>query len=70
MNKLVKLVHGDGFNNAMSSIFAILIGLAFGFIILLVSNPSQAISGFGIILQGGFSTGAKGIGQFFILLHP
>ena len=30
MNKLVKIVHRDGFNSAMSSIFAILIGLAFG----------------------------------------
>lgn len=70
MNKLNKLIRSEGFNSAMSSIFAILIGLAFGFIILLISNPSQAVRGFGIILQGGFSTGAKGIGQVFYFAAP
>ena len=70
MNKLNKLIHNDGVNNAMSSIFAILIGLAFGFVILLISNPSQAVMGFGIILEGGFSTGAKGIGQVLYFATP
>lgn len=60
----------NGFNNAMSSIFAILIGLLFGFIILLVTNPSEAVSGFIIILQGGFSTGAKGLGQVLYFATP
>ena len=51
MNKLNRLIRSDGFNNAMSSIFAILIGLAFGFIILLISissvlggNKSEALA--------------------------
>lgn len=70
MNKLNKVIQSDGFNNAMSSIFAILIGLAFGFVILLISNPSQAVMGFGIILEGGFSTGAKGIGQVLYFATP
>ena len=70
MNKLKKIIHSDGFNNAMSSIVAILIGLAFGFVILLISNPSQAVMGFGIILEGGFSTGAKGIGQVLYFATP
>ena len=70
MNKLNKLIHSNGFNNAMSSIFAILIGLAFGFIILLISKPSQALMGFGIILEGGFSTGAKGVGQVLYFATP
>lgn len=70
MNKLNKLIRSEGFNSAMSSIFAILIGLAFGFIVLLISNPSQAVRGFGIILEGGFSTGAKGIGQVFYFATP
>lgn len=70
MNKLNKLIRSNGFNNAMSSIFAILIGLAFGFIVLLISDPSQAVNGFWIILQGGFSTGAKGIGQVFYFATP
>lgn len=70
MNKLNKLIRSDEFNSAMSSIFAILIGLAFGFIVLLISNPSQAVRGFGIILEGGFSTGAKGIGQVLYFATP
>lgn len=70
MNKLNKLIRSDGFNSAMSSIFAILIGLAFGFIVLLISNPSQAVRGFGIILEGGFSTGAKGVGQVLYFATP
>ena len=60
----------EGFNNAYSSIFSILIGLLFGFIILLVSNPSQAVDGFVIILKGGFSTGAKGMGQVLYFATP
>lgn len=70
MNKLNKLIRSDGFNSAMSSIFAILIGLAFGFIVLLISNPAQALRGFGIILEGGFSTGAKGVGQVLYFATP
>jgi simple sugar transport system permease protein len=41
--------------NAMSSVLAVIAGLIAGFIILLISNPSQAVSGFIIILTGGFS---------------
>lgn len=54
----------------MSSIFAILIGLLFGFVILLITNPSEAVSGFIIILQGGFSTHAKGLGQVLYFATP
>ncbi len=70
MNKIKNLIKSDGFNNATSSIFAILIGLAFGFIILFISDPSKAASGFVIILKGGFSTGAKGIGQVLYFATP
>ena len=41
--------------NALSSIMAVLIGLLVGYIILLVSNPSQSFAGFITILTGGFS---------------
>ncbi|MEG0051103.1 MAG: ABC transporter permease [Terrisporobacter sp.] len=70
MNKVKKLIRSEGFNNATSSLLAILIGLAFGFVILLLSEPSKALSGFLIILQGGFSTGAKGIGQVLYFATP
>ena len=41
------------------SLIAIIVGLLFGFVILLVSNPSQAVRGIGIILAGGFNGGAQ-----------
>ncbi len=67
---LKKLLNIRGFNNATSSVVAILAGLLFGFLILLVSNPSQAADGFIIILKGGFSTGGKGMGQVMYFATP
>jgi simple sugar transport system permease protein len=70
MKKAKDVILGDGLNNAISSIFAILIGLAFGFIILIISNPGEAVQGFIIILKGGFSTGGKGMGQVLYFATP
>jgi len=70
MNKLKNTLLSDSFNNAYSSIFSILIGLLFGLIILMASNPAQAVDGFIIILKGGFSTGAKGLGQVLYFATP
>ncbi|MBK5263059.1 MAG: ABC transporter permease, partial [Peptostreptococcaceae bacterium] len=70
MKKVKDVVLGDGLNNAISSIFAILIGLAFGFVILLITNPGEAVNGFIIILKGGFSTGGKGMGQVLYFATP
>ena len=70
MNRIKKFFLGNAFNNATSSIFAILVGLLFGFIVLLVSNPSEAVDGFVIILKGGYSTGAKGMGQVLYFATP
>ena len=54
----------------MSSFTAIIAGLIVGFIILLITNPSQAVGGFLSILKGGFTGGAKGIGNMFYLATP
>lgn len=70
MKTLKNIVLGDGFNKASASVFAIIIGLLFGFIILLISNSSEAVHGFLIILKGGFSTGAKGSGQVLYFATP
>lgn len=70
MSQLKSILEKDSVSRAISSIFAILVGLLFGFIILLVSNPSQAVDGFFIILKGGFSTHAKGIGQVLYFATP
>ena len=53
-----------------SSILAVIAGLLFGLIILIISNPSQAFSGFMMILQGGFTDGIRGIGQVLYVATP
>ena len=49
------------YTGVLSSVFAILIGLLMGFVILLLCNPSQAVPGFFTILSGAFTHGAKGV---------
>lgn len=53
-----------------ASLIAILAGLFVGFIILLITNPAQAAPGFWTILKGGFTGGAKGVGNIFYLATP
>ncbi|MDO5564550.1 MAG: ABC transporter permease [Eubacteriales bacterium] len=54
----------------LSSILAIIIGLAVGFIILLICNKNQAIPGFQTIITGAITHGQKGIGQVFYYATP
>jgi len=55
MSKIRRILLSVGGMNALSSVMAIIVGLIAGFIILLVSNPTQAVRGFFTILTGGFS---------------
>ena len=68
--KLAWLLNPTTAASFMSSILAIVAGLFVGFIILLVTNPAQAFGGFSTILRGGFTGGAKGIGNIFYLATP
>ena len=43
-----------GMSSAASSLIAILVGLLAGFVILLISNPANALEGLWTILKGGF----------------
>lgn len=61
---------GEGLVSLSSSLLAILCGLLFGLIILLISNPEQALGGFLMILQGGFTDGFSGIGQMIYIATP
>lgn len=54
----------------LSSIFAIIIGLLVGLVILLICNPALAIPGFITILTGSFTHGLKGVGQIFYYATP
>ena len=60
----------EGMSSFLSSVIAIVVGLLFGFIILLISNPEQAIKGLTVILKGGFNGGAKGVGQMLYYATP
>lgn len=55
--------------NMLSSVAAILVGLIAGFIILLLSNASQAAQGFGAILASGFSN-MNQLGQVLYFATP
>lgn len=69
MSRFKRMLTGGGASTA-SSLIAIIVGLAFGFIILLISNPSQAVAGLGIIAAGGFNGGMKGLGQVLYYATP
>ncbi|MEX1376635.1 MAG: ABC transporter permease [Eubacteriales bacterium] len=70
MNKIKKWFHSTSFSDIAASIFAIIVGLLFGLIILLMTNASQAFPAFGKILMGGFSGGIKGMGDALYLATP
>ena len=55
MKRLNRFLYMMGGMNALSSVMAVVVGLLAGFIILLFSDPSQAVAGFVTILTGGFS---------------
>jgi simple sugar transport system permease protein len=71
VNKLtVYFKNSKGLGSFASSIFAIVVGLVFGFLILLFSNPGQAFGGFITILTGALTHGMKGIGQVLYYATP
>lgn len=54
----------------IASILAVVCGLLFGLIIMLVSKPANALGGFAMIVQGAFTDGIIGIGQMFYYATP
>lgn len=65
-----KFVAGESFSSFLASLMAILCGLLFGLTILLFSNPSQALGGFLMVIQGGFTDGLSGLGRTFYIATP
>ncbi|MCL1928034.1 MAG: ABC transporter permease [Treponema sp.] len=59
----------DSTVNVLSSITAILVGLLVGFVVLLLTNASQALGGFSLIVAGGFSS-MRNIGQVLYFATP
>lgn len=70
ISRIYKTLSKTGVVSVIASIAAILVGLAVGFIVLVVSKPSQALAGLATIALGGFSGGMKGIGQVLYYATP
>jgi simple sugar transport system permease protein len=69
MGNLKKDLFSGSVVNVFSSVSAILVGLLVGFLILLVSNSSQAPGGFWAILSSGFSS-MRELGQVLYFATP
>ena len=68
--RLKNILESTVVSSFLSSLTAIIIGLLFGLVILFISNAPQALKGFQIILKGGFSGGAKGLGDTLYFATP
>ena len=64
------LINKKGTVSFLSSLLAIIAGLLVGLVILFITEPSQALAGFGTILAGGFMDGAKGVGETLYFATP
>lgn len=67
MNKILK---SEGFSNFISSCIAIVIGLIFGLLIIVFTNPSGAFDGFMNLLFGPLTMGPMGIGRILFYATP
>ena len=61
-----KLTKSKGFSEFTAILLSIFLGLAFGFIIMIASSPENALSGFFMVLTGGF----KRLGDVFYFATP
>lgn len=58
------------YSGLASSVIAIMVGLVFGFLVLLVANPVNALKGFKALVVGGFYNGLKSFGDVFYYAVP
>ena len=63
------LLKKDGASSFVSALAAVVMGLIVGFLVLLVASPSNALSGFGMIVTGGLSD-MKNFGQVLYYATP
>lgn len=70
--KQIKILRNKraGLSSMSSSLIAIMAGIFAGFIILLISNPKNALEGFLVLIKGGFSGTMKDIGDTFYFATP
>ena len=70
MKNKVGFFQKDSTRSVISSLIAIAIGLLVGFIIMLISQPDNALQGISILLTGGFRDGMSSLGNVLYLAVP
>lgn len=66
MNKFKKITQSKGFSSFTAALLAIILGLFFGFIVMLIANPGSAAKGFNRVLTAGMSR----VGDVFYYATP
>lgn len=61
-----KLLKSNGFAAFTAAFLAIVLGLIFGFIVMIIASPEKALDGFGTMLTGGFGR----LGDVFYFATP
>ena len=64
--KLKDMTHSKGFSSFTAALLAIVLGLVFGFIVMLVADAGNAFKGFESVVSGGFQR----IGDVFYFATP
>jgi len=67
---LIQILKNKKVSAILAPIFAIVLGLLFGYLIIIFVSPNNSWQTFSIILQGGFSKGMKGIGEVLYKAIP
>lgn len=63
---LRNIIDSSAFSSFLSALMAIVLGLVFGFIVMLIAAPGNALAGFNYIILGGFNR----IGDVFYFATP
>ena len=61
-----EILGSTGFSSLLSALMAIVLGLIFGFIVMLIASPGNALAGFYYIILGGFNR----VGDVFYFATP
>lgn len=65
-NRIKEFAKSKAFSSFRATLLAIILGLAVGFVVMLVANPANALRGFGRVLTAG----TKRIGDIFFYATP
>lgn len=70
MKKIFSFLNKESSQNLIASLLAILVGIVFGFLVLLMTKPENSVAGIILILKGGFHHGIRGLGNVIFRAVP